>query len=60
MKQLPYKQREVLFLRVSGGLEFKEISADIGVPLNTVLVRMHRAVAALKKYLIEREEERNA
>jgi RNA polymerase sigma-70 factor (ECF subfamily) len=60
MKQLPYKQKEVLFLRVSGGLEFKEISAEIGVPLNTVLVRMHRAVAALKKHLLEREEERNA
>jgi hypothetical protein len=38
----------------------EEMSAEIGVPLNTVLVRMHRAVAALKKHLLEREEERNA
>lgn len=56
MKGLVFGQREVLFLRIVCGLEFKEISAQLNVPLNTVLVRMHRAVAAVKKFLLERED----
>lgn len=48
---LPAHEREVVLLRTAGSLEFKEISRLLGIPLNTALARMHRAVARLKAAL---------
>ena len=41
--RLPEKQRQVVWLRVFEELPFREIAKICGVPLNTVLSRMHQA-----------------
>lgn len=51
------EQKEVFLLRHYGGLSFKEIAAVTDTKLNTVLGRMHLAVARLKKDLAELMEE---
>ncbi|MCE9583541.1 MAG: sigma-70 family RNA polymerase sigma factor [Planctomycetes bacterium] len=48
---LPVEQREVVSLRVYGGLSFKEIAKVTGCPLNTALGRMRYALLNLKKVL---------
>lgn len=49
--ELPYVQREVLTLRMQGGLTFAEISEVMGAPLGTSLARMRYALLALRKRL---------
>ena len=51
LQQLPEKQRQVFLLRQHGELSFKEIAAQLGEPLNTVLSHMHYAVTKLRKQL---------
>lgn len=53
---LPDKQKQVFFLRQQNGLSFKEISAILGQPLNTVLSHMRYAVQKIKKDLKENNE----
>ncbi|MEK7467472.1 MAG: sigma-70 family RNA polymerase sigma factor [Planctomycetota bacterium] len=48
---LPQEQREVVSLRMYGGLSFKEIAKVTGCPLNTALGRMRYALLNLKKTL---------
>lgn len=48
---LPEEQREVVSLRMYGGLSFKEIAKVTGCPLNTALGRMRYALLNLKKAL---------
>ncbi len=48
---LPPVQREVLTLRMQGGLSFNEIAALLEIPLNTALGRMHDAVLKIRKAL---------
>lgn len=48
---LPKDQREVVSLRMYGGLSFKEIAKMTGCPLNTALGRMRYALLNLKKVL---------
>jgi len=48
---LPPEQREVVSLRVYGGLSFKEIAKSTGCPINTALGRMRYALLNLKKAL---------
>ena len=43
------EQKEVVMLRVYGGLSFKEISKVQDAPLNTVLARMHYALKNLRQ-----------
>ncbi|MDO8806190.1 MAG: sigma-70 family RNA polymerase sigma factor [Elusimicrobiota bacterium] len=46
-------QREVFYLRHYSGLSFKEIAEMLSVPIGTVLARMSRAAALLRKELEE-------
>lgn len=49
--ELPDAQREVILRQAIGEETFREISADTGIPLNTLLARKRYAVAALKARL---------
>ena len=44
---------EVLRMRISDGLPFREVAKRQGVPLNTALSRMHRGLSQLRATLIE-------
>lgn len=48
---LPEPLREVVVLRLSGGLTFQEIAELLHVPLGTALSRMHAALARLRAML---------
>lgn len=48
---LPGHEREVFLLRHCSRLSFREIAALLGIPVNTALSRMHRAVERLRKAL---------
>lgn len=54
MSELSEKLREVVLLRISSGLKFREIADMTGLPLGTVLARMNLAMDKLKKILIEK------
>jgi len=49
--RLSQDQREVFYLRHYSGLSFKEIAGILGLPIGTVLARMSRAAAQLRKDL---------
>lgn len=51
LKQLPAALRDVVELRVLEDLKFAEIAEHLDIPLGTVLSRMNRALAALKRAL---------
>ena len=53
LESLAPEQKEVVMLRVYGGLSFKEVSRIQNAPLNTVLARMHYAVKKLRQQLGE-------
>lgn len=46
---LPLREREVVLMRVEGGLAYGAIAEELGVPLNTVHCWMHRARESLKR-----------
>lgn len=48
---LPDHEKEVFLLRHHSDLSFREIAALLGVPVNTALSRMHRALSRLRKVL---------
>jgi RNA polymerase sigma-70 factor (ECF subfamily) len=48
--------RMVLALRYDGGLEYREISSTLGIPLNTVRTHLRRAKAALRARLEEKDD----
>jgi RNA polymerase sigma-70 factor (ECF subfamily) len=54
---LPPRQREVLTLRVDGGLAFKDIADTLGITENNAKVQFHHAVKRLKAELSGTEEE---
>ncbi len=47
--RLPVEQREVLVMKIWGGLTFQAIGAVLGVPANTAASRYRYALAALRK-----------
>jgi len=47
--ELPKKLREVVELRIDGGVSFKDIAVILSIPQGTALWRMHRAVQLLRK-----------
>ena len=51
VRALPEGQRQVLLMRIEGEMPFKEIAAELGVPLGTALTWMHAATEKLKKML---------
>ncbi|WXH26855.1 RNA polymerase sigma-H factor [Myxococcus stipitatus] len=53
---LPRRQREVLTLRVDGGLAFKDIAETLGITENNAKVQFHLAVKRLKARVAEPEE----
>ena len=51
LKELTEPQREVFLLREEAGLQFKDIAELMGIPLNTALSHMRRAITALQTKL---------
>jgi len=51
LEKLSEDQREVFYLRHYSGLSFREIAGMLGLPIGTVLARMSRAAALLRKEL---------
>jgi RNA polymerase sigma factor (sigma-70 family) len=49
--ELPEEQREVFIAHEYDGISFKEISAETGVSVNTLLSRKHHAVVHLRRRL---------
>ena len=54
---LPRRQREVLALRVDGGLSFAEVAQALGITANNAKVHFHHAVQRLKAAVAEGDEE---
>ena len=57
LDELPDEQREVFVAHELQGRSFKELAAETGVPLNTLLTRKHYAVLHLRRRLQEIYEE---
>lgn len=53
LERVPPKQREVVVMRVWGGLEFRHIAEALGVVEGTVRSNMHHGLAALRRHLGE-------
>lgn len=53
LAELPPEQREVFELTELEGIPIKDISATLGVPVNTLLSRKHYAVKLLRKRLAD-------
>lgn len=51
LQQLSPEQYEVVEKRIYQGLKFREIAEELGVPLGTVLARMHSSLKKLKSGL---------
>jgi RNA polymerase sigma-70 factor (ECF subfamily) len=54
---LPRRQREVMTLRVDGGLPFKDIAETLGMTENNAKVQFHLAVKRLKAHVAGGEEQ---
>jgi RNA polymerase sigma-70 factor (ECF subfamily) len=52
LEKLPAEQREVVALKVDGGLTFAEIGALLGMSLNTAASRYRYALAKLREELL--------
>lgn len=57
IQMLPKEQKEVLLMRIYSDLPFKEISAVLNAPLNTILGRMHYAMKNLRQTITQLTEE---
>jgi RNA polymerase sigma factor (sigma-70 family) len=57
LDELPPEQREVFVAHEFQGRSFKEMAAESGVPLNTLLTRKHYAVLHLRRRLREMYED---
>lgn len=53
---LPPEQREVFLLKEVGGLAYREIAEELGIPLGTALSRMNYALKKLRATLGESHE----
>jgi RNA polymerase sigma-70 factor (ECF subfamily) len=51
LRELPGEQREVVVLRIWGGLTFAEIAATLGESINTVAARHRYALETLRRHL---------
>jgi len=51
LEALPDAQREVLVMKVWGGLKFREIAEALEIPMNTAAARYRYGLAALRKRL---------
>lgn len=57
--RLSDEQRKIFLMRHYSGLSFKEISGILGAPIGTVLARMSRAMAKMRRELGEQEAGEN-
>ncbi|HEY6137089.1 MAG TPA: RNA polymerase sigma factor [Thermoanaerobaculia bacterium] len=57
LDELPAEQRDAFVAHELQGKSFKELAAESGVPLNTLLTRKHAAVLHLRKRLQSIDEE---
>jgi len=57
LDELPPEQRDVFVAHELQGRSFKELAAESGVPLNTLLTRKHSAVLRLRRRLQTIHEE---
>ncbi len=57
LSRLPTEQREILTLKIWGGLTFKEISATVGISQNTAASRYRLALTSLRNFLSEGENQ---
>ena len=53
VRTLPEGPRQVLLMRIEGGLAFREIADELGIPLGTALTWMRSATQRLRKMLGE-------
>ncbi|MCK5145471.1 sigma-70 family RNA polymerase sigma factor [bacterium] len=60
VEQLPVAQRSVILMRLHGEISFKEIADIEKCSINTVLGRMHYAIANLKKVLVTDTQKRSS
>jgi RNA polymerase sigma-70 factor (ECF subfamily) len=49
--QLPDEQREVLLLIALEGMTYAQVAAILGIPIGTVMSRLHRARERLRGWL---------
>ena len=56
MQSLPPDYREILILREIEDMDYREIAQVTGIPMGTVMSRLARARAALKKLWLQRHE----
>jgi len=56
VRQLPSGQRQVLLMRLEAEMPFREIAAEMNIPLGTALTWMHQATRRLKHILTDRKE----
>jgi RNA polymerase sigma-70 factor (ECF subfamily) len=54
---LPRRQREVLTLRIDGGLSFQEIADALGITANNAKVHFHHAVQKLRTAVIANDSD---
>ena len=59
LAELPEEQREVVVMRVWGGLTLEEIAATSGAPLNTVASRYRYALEKLREKLRPHKQDEN-
>ena len=52
LRSLPKKLREVIELKIWGGLTFAQIASKVGAPLNTVTSRYRYALARLRREVV--------
>jgi RNA polymerase sigma-70 factor (ECF subfamily) len=57
LSKLPEDQREVVTLKLWGGLTFQEIATAMGISINTVAGRYRYALGALQKQLAPLKED---
>jgi RNA polymerase sigma-70 factor (ECF subfamily) len=55
LEALPHKQREILVLRDYQDLSYAEIAETLGIPIGTVMSRLHGARKRLREALQEQE-----
>jgi len=51
LAKIPFEQREVIILRLQGGMRFREIAAAQGVPISTVQGRYHYGLSKLRSVM---------
>lgn len=52
VQALPEKYRRVFLLSALGGYKYREIAEQIGIPVGTVMSRLHRARQALQQRMV--------